>query len=462
MDRLSPVPRSRGKPIVASSQEKSGEPAPQHSRERRQIPAQTRAALQTPLLARPINATWVDAAFAIVVAVFVGSGPLVRIGGGAPFFLFVCVAAAYATATRSWRFEPALLALTSLGAIYVFLSYVGLMPSGWSRFREAIYIPQQASFVFAFYPMVMAAERFWKYLIAHRNRGLLLVGLAACGSIVGRLSVLALSGADPTIYEVSAANNNELFLYIAMLYGLYLSRSWMIRSIAILCLIGCLFATSFAQVMIVFPVALVMAVSPFPRITAAGFVATLLSIWTWGIFNLAAVWHADANSGVRLLFARDAFESIVETNGIGVGFGTEAIRNIYPEFAHRHINWYNSYSQFMLTGLHNSFVGVPFRLGVIGGFIMIWLFFWTCFPRSGPLPISRFLSMLYSLLVITLFVNVSLESPTYSMAVAFMLALLLIGRSAAATQGSTAFRVHLNTLGPARLQENARGMLPLE
>jgi hypothetical protein len=324
----------------------------------------------------------------------------------------------------------------------VFLSYVGLMPSGWSRFREAIYIPQQASFVVAFYPMVMAAERFWKYVLAHRNRGLLLVGLAACGSLGGRLSLLAFSGPDPEIYEVSASNNNEIFFYIAMFYGVYLSKSWLVRIIAILCLMGCLFATPFAQVMIVFVVALVMAVSPLPRTTAAAFVATFLSIWIWGIFNVTAVWRADANSGVRLIFARDAFNSIVETNGVGVGFGTEAIRNIYPEFAHRHINWYNSYSSFMLTGPHNSFVGVSFRLGLLGGLIMIWLFVYRCFPGSARLPVSRFLSMIYSLLVITLFVNVSLESPTYSMAIAFMLALLLTARSAAAMQGRAAVRSH--------------------
>lgn len=83
----------------------------------------------------------------------------------------------------------------------------------------------------------------------------------------------------------------------------------------------------------------------------------------------------DANTGVRAVMWGDAIDAAVDTNGVGVGFGTEYIRNQF--YAIRAGDWRvadPNHEGFLFLSTHSTFFDVLLRLGLAGLVLsVIWI-----------------------------------------------------------------------------------------
>ena len=141
-------------------------------------------------------------------------------------------------------------------------------------------------------------------------------------------------------------------------------------------------------------------------------------------------WQVDVNTGWRLEYWEDEATAIVDTYGMGIGFGTtyasyefsepqsEMIYNtengFYGPRPFSQNDEYTKEERPFVTASHNSFVSVAFRQGIlglvllVGSLVVVWkkIFYYEGF-ESG----SIIFAFCGSILLIS--TNVGLESPMY-------------------------------------------------
>jgi hypothetical protein len=125
------------------------------------------------------------------------------------------------------------------------------------------------------------------------------------------------------------------------------------------------------------------------------------------------------NSGIRLAFMSDALTSVVDTNGLGVGYGVESVRWRYafpgmPVFTFLPDANTMSHERLLSalsTGVENSFMQAMLRTGVLG-FVLFTSAFIVLIPSAQlPRPVRNHATVVLIMLVLGCFVNSSLESP---------------------------------------------------
>ena len=132
--------------------------------------------------------------------------------------------------------------------------------------------------------------------------------------------------------------------------------------------------------------------------------------------------HLDANSAWRLNFWNDELMQLVQSKGIGVGFGTSyatynfvgnqpsILRSPYdPVYRQATVEYL-----MMTTGPHNSLVSLAFRMGIAGivtfvGFLVnIFTKAWKNIEETSAYAFFAFFAA-----IVIISVNVGLESPVY-------------------------------------------------
>ena len=165
-------------------------------------------------------------------------------------------------------------------------------------------------------------------------------------------------------------------------------------------------------------------------IIAAGVVVCLTAVFIVPFFAGQITPYLDANSAWRLRFWNDALVQLVQSKGIGVGFGTSYATEAfvgnqpflrgnpyYPVGRGLTLKY-----QMMSIGPHNSFVSVAFRMGIAGIVTLLGLLariFRGMWKNIEQVPTFRLFVFFAAIAIIS--VNVGLESPGYMMI--FMLAM---------------------------------------
>lgn len=137
----------------------------------------------------------------------------------------------------------------------------------------------------------------------------------------------------------------------------------------------------------------------------------------------------DANTSWRVQYWNDELVQLLQTYGIGVGYGTSyasydfigsAVSGPFAATAE-----YSTVEKIYVVGCHNSFVSLAFRLGVIGiGLLLIYIASLAGKERSyneAYAPSAAF-ALISSLVVICF--NVGFENPSYFFLFAFSVAFL--------------------------------------
>ena len=113
------------------------------------------------------------------------------------------------------------------------------------------------------------------------------------------------------------------------------------------------------------------------------FLATIITLFAPELYDIIS---KDENSLWRLMVWTNELNSLYQTNGLGVGFGTAYVTpQIYFEVANAnmYIDFDNGsiYERLFLVANHNSFLNMFYRMGIIGGslFILIFIYLikWT-------------------------------------------------------------------------------------
>lgn len=165
-------------------------------------------------------------------------------------------------------------------------------------------------------------------------------------------------------------------------------------------------------------------------IIAAGVVVCLTAVFVVPFFADKITPFLDANSAWRIRFWNDELVQLVQSKGLGVGFGTSYATKAFvgnqwaipgspynPLFRH-HTKEY----LMMATGPHNSLISVAFRMGIAGIVTLLGLLvniFRGMWKNIEQVPIFRLFVFFAAIAIIS--VNVGLESPGYMMI--FMLAM---------------------------------------
>jgi hypothetical protein len=173
------------------------------------------------------------------------------------------------------------------------------------------------------------------------------------------------------------------------------------------------------------------------RLIALGLISTLSLLYLVGFFFIPELMIITPNSGIRLVFIVDAFKSILDTYGAGIGFGMESVRWRYnfpnlPEFTFLPEPASMTLDQMLetlSTGVHNSLFQALLRTGVIG-FSLLILALFTVFPRRNlPRGLRNHAAVNFAILFISCFVNPALESPVQGIGVGIVYGYLLALRT---------------------------------
>lgn len=176
-------------------------------------------------------------------------------------------------------------------------------------------------------------------------------------------------------------------------------------------------------------------------IVAAGVAVCMAAVFVMPFFADKITPHFDFNTSWRLNYWHDELVQLVQSKGIGVGFGTayatEAFvgnqpsipRNAFDPIYRQHTVEY----LMMATGPHNSFVSVAFRMGVVGivtllGFLAS--IFKGMWKNIEQVPIYRLFVFFAAIAMVS--VNVGLESPYYLLV--FVFAMGMANAAAPASQ----------------------------
>ncbi|MFC1458482.1 hypothetical protein ACETIH_17610 [Microvirga arabica] len=156
-------------------------------------------------------------------------------------------------------------------------------------------------------------------------------------------------------------------------------------------------------------------------------------IYAIGISYVPQALAADPNSGIRLAFVADAISSVIDTYGVGIGYGTESVRFVYrfagmPDFHFLPDPTALSEQQLLpllSTGVHNSFVQAMLRTGILGFSLLVAANLVLLPSRRLPRVVRSHAACLFCIIFIACFVNPALESPVQLIGIGFLYGYLI-------------------------------------
>jgi len=323
------------------------------------------------------------------------------------------------------------------------LSHYRVFPVSWQvHFREQA-IARQLAPVIVFFVMAWASKAYFERRLPSGDAFvggdiMIFLGLAIAPVILFQQG-FQYELSDPltsmlTMYG-SFTNNITLAMFF-LTAGAFLAKGWR-RIISIAIILVMLSVTSLAQFWIVAAGILAVLVGAPGRLIALGLISTLSLLYLVGFFFIPELMIITPNSGIRLVFIVDAFKSILDTYGAGIGFGMESVRWRYnfpnlPEFTFLPEPSSMTLDQMLetlSTGVHNSLFQALLRTGVIG-FSLLILALFTVFPRRNlPRGLRNHAAVNFAILFISCFVNPALESPVQGIGVGIVYGYLLALRT---------------------------------
>jgi hypothetical protein len=292
--------------------------------------------------------------------------------------------------------------------------------------------------------MVAASQKWWDDSRFDHNRDAVLIAVVLVAFVFGSAVDLALLG--DVSFRGSYTLRNHVFLgMLALSYLAFRPGKWRFTAILALLLVSawCVAHNYFLQNTIVYLTTLGFLATTIVRISAdrlilAAFLVLLATATFVGLQDPGRVFEIDANSGWRLAFWKDAVEASAQVWGVGVGFGTESLRNEYSALLDRE-SYREEGEDFLLVSTHSAFIDTLFRLGVVGLGLLV-LILVRCFPlRRMPLASRAQCCTMFAILVLCLHSNLGLQSPMYSLGVAIGIGFLQSERRKALAATSTIF-----------------------
>lgn len=316
---------------------------------------------------------------AIPVAVYAMAFPMLRPLNEAPLLVVVIAAAGAALLMERVIARPAQWALIAFSTLWLVLSLTRSLPSGWTRYFDAYAAVRHWVWVLLVPLFVTSFVAFWSRYGSFVVRRALMI--AAGYFIVSRLAMW-IAGVDTSfIFSLYGVNNTTLpILFLLILFLLRRQRVWfmdLIFGLAILAL--CTSATNSVIALSV----LAVRFAPTPRLIPAGLAVVLIMALILSPNFALELFRLDANSGVRAVMWRDAAAAAVESHGLGVGYGTEYIKNQWGSIQQDWTLRTETSQDRLFVSTHSAFYDVLLRTGYVGvALLMFWMSTYGRTPSS--------------------------------------------------------------------------------
>lgn len=363
-----------------------------------------------------------------------------------PLFLIIPVFCIFYALLRR-TLPPRLLAIyVALCALAGVASYYRLFPASWQTAFLDEAIARQLVPTFSFFAVAWASKAYFRRRLRLHDpfAGELIIlflcfGVAPIIMLVGNIHYQE----DSTELTVLAAYGtfiNNIIIGIFFVMGrLFCGRGGgrLAAGGAVLAIAA---TTHFVQFWLATAAAFAARLRAPARLTALAMVVLLVSAYGYLLTRIPQEMAANPNKGIRVAFVADAFTSLRDTDGLGIGYGTESVRWTYrfpgmatftfmpnPQAISR-----DRLLEVLSRGVHNSFVQAMLRTGVPGAVLLLLAIF-AAFPRRNlPKPVAAHASILFAIIFISCFVNAALESPIELVGIAFVYGYLLALRSCTA------------------------------
>ena len=293
---------------------------------------------------------------------------------------------------------PRLLAVyVALCTVAGVLSHYRLFPAPWQQVFLDEAIARQLVPVFSFFAISWASKAYFRRRLQLKDvfaGELIIVFLSfVVAPIIIMLRSQVHYQEDSTNLTVFATYGTFIYNIVIGLFfvtgRLFYARGWsgLVAGAAVLVVAA---TTHFAQFWLATAAAFATRLGAPARFTALAVAALLVFAYAHEITRIPQEMAENPNKGIRVAFVADAFSSLRDTYGLGIGYGKESVRWTYrfpgvPTFSFmpnpRMIS-----SQRLLEVLsravHNSFVQAMLRTGVLGAVLLLLAVF-AAFPRRN-------------------------------------------------------------------------------
>jgi len=365
--------------------------------------------------------------------VFLFVSGFLRAFGEIGYLVFCLATFLYAFPYLVRGLTPGLLCFAGIGIIYILLSFMNAFPDAWTRFYSSSWILRQSFFVVMFPLHLISFRRFWERVIRFESRDAV-VNVSFVASAIGivlfragGLGDFGITSKDTSvvIYAIPNLMNATIIFILSWCEIIYRCRTQKARlGLLLLTLVAVLATPSNAQTVLVSFAIVGLSIVPFPRVGLAVAYAGLLVAFILAVTLAPGSVVNDPNTWIRMAFWQDALSAFNQSQWVGVGFGKEAVVNLYPSLRKAHY----MFEQFRLVGqsIHNSFLYVFYRMGLFGGLAFLYVVFVELFPKSLSNNKSvRLMLIAHVICVLCLFVNVGLESPYFLVGVCWSLGFIM-------------------------------------
>ena len=370
-------------------------------------------------------------------------GPCIRLIG--PAFIVAPVGFCLLYALFRRVVPPRLLTIY-LGYCLLFseLSRYQLLPASWQIYFLEEAIVRQLIPMISFFAVAWAAKAyFWRRLISGNvflGAPVVLFLSMIVAPVVMFQQGLGYEGdhSASAVFALLGSFTNNVSIALFFGTGVIFFTTDIRRLAALISMLLVAVTTHFAQFKLLTVVTLAILVGFPGRKAVVGAIAILVGIYVVGVNFVPAAMSADPNDGLRLALVADAFTSVADTYGVGIGYGKESVRWVYrfpnvPDFTFLPNAVTMTHSRFLealSTGVENSFVEGLLRTGIVGFLLLVAATF-AAFPlRKLPKDMQNHAAVVFSMLFIGCYVNSSLESPLAVVGLGFAYGYLLALRGA--------------------------------
>ena len=363
-----------------------------------------------------------------------------------PLFVVIPVGSCLLYALLRRTAPPGLLSAYVAFCIFVaVLSGFHLFPTSWQIFFINEAAVRQLIPLLGFFAVAWASKAYFRRRLLRGDvfwgaPFIIVLGFAV-GPAVMLQQGLQYQGDDPasSILALYGAfiNNVVIVMFFVMGY-IFWTNDWR-RYAGLVTIVAIAVVTHFEQFRILALVALATLLGASGRIVVIGVVAMFIGGYAIALDHIPELMLLSPNSGIRLAFIADALSSVVDTYGIGIGYGTESVRWQYnfpdmPVFTFRpdpESVTPDRMLELLSTGVHNSFVQSLLRTGVVGFLLFVAAFASALPPRNAPKGVHNHASIVFCMIFIACFVNPALESPLQAVGIGFVYGYLLALRASA-------------------------------
>lgn len=303
--------------------------------------------------------------------------------------------------------------------LYLILSVASLLPKSWPELYELSAAFRQCFVIVTFFLYIIFFKRFFK----HKT-------LDSAFFVRLTLLMVLVKGIDLAAFdhkfEIYTYTNDNLLLSFALIGLIFAQQTPLIFGCLALSALAFL-STSAQSILVLFLIptfSVLHRMQVSSKLILLSFMSALFLLSAALMIFPAEAFQIDPNSGVRGVLMNDALEAIVDTKGIGVGFGTEMVRNYFWDIGLQSwgLSGYGGEGNLYLSS-HSAYIDLAFRIGIIGCLAVVSklvFFIWNAkFTTLGMI--------LWAMFLVSFAVNPSLASPHFSFGLSLLLGVLIAG-----------------------------------